>query len=106
MQKGMRIEFITAIGARPLVPNIKLCVSTKSLEITDAELMVEDAAGIRTIPADTVIFAIGQKLLQQEALSLSACAPEFYQIGDSVTPKNIYEATTAAHQVACDIGRY
>ncbi|UYO63996.1 hypothetical protein LNN31_06150 [Acetobacterium wieringae] len=87
-------------------PNIKLCVSTKALEITAAGLTVEDAAGVRTIPADTVIYAIGQKPLQQEALALSACAREFYQIGDCVTPKNIYDATSAAHQVACDIGRY
>nr|WP_320026289.1 FAD-dependent oxidoreductase [uncultured Acetobacterium sp.] len=87
-------------------PNIKLCVSTKALEITDAGLTVEDAVGVRTIPADTVIYAIGQKPLQQEALALSVCAPEFYQIGDCVTPKNIYDATSTAHQVACDIGRY
>lgn len=87
-------------------PNITICVSTKALEVNDAGLVVEDSMGTRTIEADTVIYAIGQKPLQEEALALSDCAPEFYQVGDCVSPKNIYDATSVAHQIACDIGRY
>jgi len=88
------------------LPNMKICVSTKAIEITDKGLVVEDPTGIRTIEADTVIYAIGQKPLQQEAQALSDCAPEFYQIGDCVTPRNIYEAVSVAHQIAMDIGRF
>ncbi|MDW8803122.1 FAD-dependent oxidoreductase [Clostridium sp. A1-XYC3] len=88
------------------LPNIKICSSTKALEITEEGLIVEDTNGIRTIEADTIIYAIGQKPLREEAYALSDCAPEFYQIGDCVTPKNIYEATSVAYQIAMDIGRF
>lgn len=88
------------------LPNMKVNVSTKALEVTGKGLVVEDVNGIRTIEADTVIYAIGQLPLREEAIALSDCAPEFYQIGDCVTPKNIYEATSVAYQIATDIGRF
>lgn len=89
-----------------LLTNMKICVSTKALEVSAKGLVVEDADGIRTIGADTVIYAIGQRPMREEAIALSSCAREFYAIGDCVTPKNIYEATSTAYQVAMDIGRY
>ncbi|MBN2061213.1 MAG: FAD-dependent oxidoreductase [Deltaproteobacteria bacterium] len=88
------------------LPNMEICVSTKSLEITDSGLIVEDGNGVRTIEADTLIYAIGQKPLREEAYALSPCAPEFYQIGDCVIPNNIYAATSVAYQIAMDIGRF
>ncbi len=88
------------------LPNMKICVATKAVEVSQEGLVVEDAAGTRTIEADTVIYAIGQKPLRQEALALSSCAREFYAIGDCLTPKNIYEATSTAYQIAMDIGRF
>lgn len=88
------------------LPNMSIYVSTKAIEITDDGLKVEDAHGFRAIEADTVIYAIGQKPLREQAQALSACAPEFYQIGDCVTPKNIYNATSVAYQIAMDIGRF
>ena len=48
---------------------------------------------------------MGQAPLRKEALALSDCAPEFYLLGDCVIPRNIQTATSAAHMVACDIGR-
>lgn len=87
-------------------PHIKICVSTKALEVTEKGLVVEDANGVRTIEADTIIYAIGQKPMREEALALLSCAKEFYQIGDCLTPKNIYEATSVAYQIATDIGRF
>lgn len=88
------------------LPNMKICVSTKALEVSQKGLVVEDAHGTRTIEADTVIYAIGQQPLREEVIALSSCAPEFYAIGDCVIPKNIYEATSAAYQIAMDIGRF
>ncbi|SDD54938.1 NADH oxidase [Sporomusa acidovorans DSM 3132] len=88
------------------LPNMLIYVSTKAVEITATGLIIEDSDGIRTITADTVIYAIGQKPLREEADALAGCAPEFYQLGDCVTPKNIYEATSVAYQIATDIGRF
>lgn len=87
------------------LPNLVISTSTKALEVNDKGLVVEDNSGVRTIEADTVIYAIGQNPLREEALALSMCAPEFYQLGDCLIPKNIYEATSVAYQIASDIGR-
>lgn len=88
------------------LPNIKICVSTKTLEVTEKGLVVEDENGVRDIEADTVIYAIGQRPLAEEACAISSCAPEFYPLGDCVTPRNIYSATSTAYQIATDIGRF
>ena len=53
-----------------------------------------------------MIYAAGQRPLKEESLALNDCAPEFYAIGDCVTPKNIFAATQSAYQIAKDIGRY
>ena len=52
----------------------------------------------------TVIYAVGQKPLREEAMALSGCAGEFHQIGDCAVPKNILAATQAAWTVAREIG--
>jgi len=55
--------------------------------------------------ADTVIYAVGQQPLHDEVDALRFCAPEFHQIGDCLTPKNINQAIGMASTVARDIGR-
>jgi hypothetical protein len=59
----------------------------------------------RLLEADTVVYAVGQKPLWDEADALRFYAPEFHQIGDCLSPRNILEATTAATAIARDIGR-
>jgi NADPH-dependent 2,4-dienoyl-CoA reductase/sulfur reductase-like enzyme len=82
-------------------------LSTKALEITDQGLSVELPDGTnRFLAADTVIYATGQRPLWDEAKALSGCAPEFYQLGDCVTPKNIYAATQAAANIVRNLGRF
>ena len=43
--------------------------------------------------------------LADEAEQFRFCAPEFYTIGDCVTPATIYQATSQAFYAARDIGR-
>ena len=88
-------------------PELKMEIhtSTKAVEIADKGVVVEDGGGTRTIGADTVVYAVGQKPLREEAQALSGCAPEFYALGDCVTPRNIFAATQAAWSIARDIGR-
>ncbi|MDR0838950.1 MAG: hypothetical protein LBN99_04835, partial [Oscillospiraceae bacterium] len=59
----------------------------------------------KTFEADTVIYAVGQAPLWHEADELKFCAPEFHQLGDCLTPKNIRAATKAAFFAASNIGR-
>ncbi|MDR0839463.1 MAG: FAD-dependent oxidoreductase [Oscillospiraceae bacterium] len=88
------------------LPNLTVLTSTKALEITERGLRFDGAPAADMLPADTVVCAVGYAPLEAEALALSSCAPEFYQIGDCVSPKNIQAATQAAYQTARDIGRY
>ena len=85
--------------------NMRVLTSTKALQIKDGALLAEGKNGEFEIPADTVINALGQVPLMDEALALRECAVEFYQIGDCITPRNIQSATQAAYQIARDIGR-
>ena len=83
--------------------------STRALEVTPEGLKVAGPEGEAIIPADTVIYAAGQRPLREEAGVLAAAAgeigAEFYQLGDCVTPKNILAATQTAYHIAKDIGR-
>jgi len=84
---------------------IKVNLSTRALEISGSGVTAEGPGGRVFFEADTVVYAVGQSPLRQEADALRFCAPEFYQIGDCLTPKNIAEATKAAYNITKDIGR-
>ena len=71
-------------------------LSTRAEEIT-AEGVIGNG---KLFPADTVIYAVGQKPQREAAAALYACAPEFYLLGDCVSPANIMSATSAADTVA------
>ena len=79
---------------------------TTAVEITEKGLIGESADGKRLFEADTIAYAAGQAPLRVEADALRFCAPEFYQIGDCLTPKTIAEATRLAYNIARDVGRF
>jgi NADPH-dependent 2,4-dienoyl-CoA reductase/sulfur reductase-like enzyme len=80
---------------------IELALGVRALEITKSGVVAcgRDGAGL-TVDADTVIYAVGQRPQWEEADALRFLAPEFYQIGDCLAPKNIREATRTAYAVA------
>jgi 2,4-dienoyl-CoA reductase-like NADH-dependent reductase (Old Yellow Enzyme family)/thioredoxin reductase len=84
--------------------NLNVYTSTAVTEIDGSAVMVKAADGERRIEADTVVYAVGQRPLSDEALALAECAPEYYPIGDCVEPANITAATSLAYQIARDIG--
>ena len=94
-----------SIGIEIKMLGIKVHLNTKALEISDRGVLAEGPDGQLLLEAGTVICAVGQKPLREEADALRFCAPEFHQLGDCLTPKNITEATKAAWQTARDIGR-
>ena len=79
---------------------------TKAVAIDEKGVQCEGPDGPVRYDADTVIYAVGQKSLSEEAMALFDCAPRFYPIADCVLPKNIAEATCTGFTVARDIGRY
>jgi len=86
--------------------NVTVNLSVKAVEITDKGLVGEGPDGTKLFEADTVVYAVGQAPLRGEAVALQSAAPEFYQIGDCLSPKNIPEATRTAYSITRDIGRF
>jgi 2,4-dienoyl-CoA reductase-like NADH-dependent reductase (Old Yellow Enzyme family)/thioredoxin reductase len=85
---------------------IDVFLSTRATEITADGVHCQTEAGKLFFPADTVIYAVGQRPRREDALALNFCAPEFYMLGDCVTPANITAATGAAYDISRNIGRF
>ncbi len=83
--------------------DIRVNLSTRALEITADGVIGESGGSKMLFKADTIITAMGMRSRHDIADELRFCAPEFYQIGDCLTPKNIYEATRCAYAAAMDI---
>ncbi|MDR0861771.1 MAG: FAD-dependent oxidoreductase [Oscillospiraceae bacterium] len=84
-------------------PGITVHRATTVSEITPSGVTCKNDGGEFAVPADTVVIAIGQSPLRAEAIALYDSAPEFYQIGDCVTPRRIITATSQAYTIARDI---
>ena len=78
---------------------IGLHLSTRAEEINEKGVI----AGGELYEADTVIYAVGQRPERGAATALYACAPEFYLLGDCVSPANIMNATASADAIARSI---
>lgn len=60
----------------------------------------------RLFEADTVVYAIGQAPLQDDAMQLASLAPEFHMLGDCLAPKNILAANQSAFSIALNLGKH
>ncbi|MDR3278005.1 MAG: NAD(P)/FAD-dependent oxidoreductase [Oscillospiraceae bacterium] len=98
LNNGGNILHQFALDAELQKNSVALKLGARALEI--------DASGVRCdaglVDADTVIYAVGQAPSSADALR--EYAPEFYQIGDCVTPKNITQTTATADAAAREIG--
>jgi 2,4-dienoyl-CoA reductase-like NADH-dependent reductase (Old Yellow Enzyme family)/thioredoxin reductase len=99
-------NFLHMIGLEAEIKKnaIGIHLNTKAVEINAQGVIGEDKDGQKLFEADTVIYAVGQRPLSEEAYALRECAPEFHVIGDCQVPKNIMSATSAAFTIARDIG--
>lgn len=95
-----------AILAKLEQDGIEVNFKTKAVKIDDSGVLCETPAGERYFEAETVIYAVGQKPLTEQAIALHYCARHFHVIGDCSTPRNISAATLAGKSVALDIGRF
>jgi pyruvate/2-oxoglutarate dehydrogenase complex dihydrolipoamide dehydrogenase (E3) component len=83
---------------------IDVMLGTRALEISENGVAVQSPDGAPlTLECDSVVYAVGQRPLWDEAGALRFTAPEFHQIGDCLTPKNIREATSSAYFIARSI---
>jgi len=78
---------------------VTLLASATCEEIKEGVVQVTTAEGKKeTIPADTVIIAVGYKANDRLYKALEGKVPEIYCIGNSAKPRKILEATSEGYQ--------
>lgn len=100
-------NFVHALALQVETKNshVDIHTGTKCVEITPDGVWAE-ANGERVFfKADTVVVALGMRSRNDANVALALCAPEYYQIGDCNSPRNIFTTTDEACQTARDIGR-
>lgn len=83
--------------------DMEVCTGTRLVSIGDGEITVSDHTGTHTIPADSVIIAIGLKAQDSLYGELCAQGKEAYLVGDAVHPGKIFDAFHTAYRVAWKI---
>jgi len=78
---------------------VTMLASATCEEIKEGSVQVTTAEGKKeTIPADTVIIAVGYKADDRLYKALEGKVPEIYCIGNSAKPRKILEATSEGYQ--------
>jgi 2,4-dienoyl-CoA reductase-like NADH-dependent reductase (Old Yellow Enzyme family)/thioredoxin reductase len=101
-EKGVIGEYVGSAFTLPPCPTVQAAVLQSNSFGRVIRADAEEGSK-KLFEADTVIYAVGLQPLHEEADALRFCAPEFHQIGDCLTPKNIQQATSMAFTVARDI---
>lgn len=80
---------------------------TRCLEITPHSVKVENADGVQTLEADTVIYALGMRSVDISALKEAAEAQgmKTWVIGDAIAPGKVDQATRSAYLAGIEVGK-
>lgn len=80
---------------------------TKCLEIKPDGVVIENADGVQTLEADTVIYALGMKSVPTKDLEEAAAeiGAQCHVIGDAIKPAKVDRATRTAYLAAIEIGK-
>ena len=92
-----------AYSERIAKADMEVCTGTRLVSIGDGEITVSDHTGTHTIPAYSVIIAIGLKAQDSLYGELCAQGKEAYLVGDAVHPGKIFDAFHTAYRVAWKI---
>jgi thioredoxin reductase len=86
--------------------NIPIHFQTNAVEIRGDGVKCQSPDGEAFYEADAVIYAIGMRPLQEEALQFSSFAKDFHMIGECRKAANILFATSTAYAASRLIGRF
>ena len=95
-----------AVNIKILEEGIKVHFKNKAVKIDANGVECETPDGPARYEAETVIYAVGQRSLAEEAMALHGAAPRFIPIADCILPTNIGDATLMGMTAARDLGRY
>jgi 2,4-dienoyl-CoA reductase-like NADH-dependent reductase (Old Yellow Enzyme family) len=101
-EKGVVAEFIG--GLYTLQPSSLTAAASMQLNsFYDLKKPEAEIGSKKLFEADTVVYALGLNPLTEEADAFHLLAPEFYQLGDCLVPKNILNATSTAYYTVRNI---
>lgn len=83
--------------------DVKSYINTKVVEILDDGVVIEEDGNLKTIPADTVILALGYKPYNDLVESLKAVCDDISVIGGAVKTSNAMEAISEGFEVGLGI---
>ncbi|MEA1959291.1 MAG: FAD-dependent oxidoreductase [Chloroflexota bacterium] len=104
-ENGSKLERMTyRTLARKLIElRVPMFVNTAVIEITDKAVIMNWGGEIFSLPADTVVLAVGAKADDSLAQELEGVVPEVHVIGDSAKPSDAAAAVASAAKMAAKI---
>jgi 2,4-dienoyl-CoA reductase (NADPH2) len=79
---------------------VELRTGTKLVAITDTDVVVETAAGRDSIPADTVVMAVGTRSVNDLARRIERDGTPVVTLGDAASPRNMIDAIREGFEAA------
>jgi pyruvate/2-oxoglutarate dehydrogenase complex dihydrolipoamide dehydrogenase (E3) component len=104
-ENGSKLEGMTfrSLVRRLIELRVPLYIHTAAVEITDDKVVIGWGNDIFSLPADTVIMAVGARPDDGLARDLEGIVPEVYTIGDCDVPRDAAAATYQAARLAAKI---
>jgi len=92
-----------ALMRRLIELRIPVYLHTTVLEITEGSILVRMGDEVLSLPADTVVLAIGSEPVDTLVKEIEDIVPKVYTVGDCVQPGNASQATFGAARLALQI---
>lgn len=104
-ENGLPVETFTykALASRLIDLHIPLYLNAMALEITTSSVIVGMGEDIFSVPADTVVLAVGAKPENRLVDELKGVVPQVHAVGDSVEPHDAANAADTAYSVAMEV---
>jgi 2-enoate reductase len=101
-ENGIKLEPMTyrALARRLIELQVPLYLRSTVIEITDKAVVMTLGEDIFSLPADTVILAVGMRPENKLAKELEGVVPKVYTLGDCVKPKDAAAVAVQAGQLA------
>ena len=101
-ENGIRLEPMTfrTLARRLIELGVPLYLHSRVIEITDKAVTMALGQDIFSLPADTIILAVGMRPENKLAKELEGVVPKVYTLGDCVKPKDAAAVAVQAGQLA------
>ena len=104
-ENGSKLERMTyrTLARRLIELRVPLYVQTAALEITQSSVVIGWEEEVFSLPAETVVLAVGAQSYNKLAMELEGMVTEVYTIGDCVVPRDAAAAVYQAARMAAKI---